>query len=315
MNKKVVFFKNSKDYLTDQDYSLFESVVGNSIDNIENKIKNWDSKIINNIYSNMKFVDHESLNAEGLHIYRTILSNRVYLNRKSTTSKEVEQFVESGFLVIEDFLEETEFSNLRNLFVQKIKPKKSDNYITRVDGTQFLKRNTRLQTLIKHCAKIDNFLFDQPRVEFWNLIHESNDPQSKFHSDTFHPTCKFWLFLEDIDETKGPFVYVPKSNSLSLSRLKWDYENSTMKRNTELWNKRIQLGGKPGSFRVYENSTSDEENLVIKNMGYQVKPIIGKKNTLVAANTFGFHKRGFALPKTSRETLSIEYRPQAFWKY
>ena len=315
MNKKIVFFKNSKEYLTEQDYSIFENVVGKSIDNIENKIKNCDNNLINSIYSNVKFVDDESLNAEGLHIYRTILSNRIYLSRKITACEEVEQFVKSGVLVIENFLEENEFKNLRNLFVQKIKPKKNGNYITRVDGTQFLKRNSRLQALIKDCAKIDNFLFDQPRVEFWNLIHENNDPQGKFHSDTFHPTCKFWLFLEDIDETKGPFNYVPGSNSLSLSRLRWDYENSIMKRNTELWNKRIQSGGKPGSFRVHENSTTEEEDLTIKKMGYEAKAIVGKKNTLVAANTFGFHKRGIAPLKATRETLSIEYRPQAFWKY
>ena len=57
------------------------------------------------------------------------------------------------------------------------------------------------------------------------------------------------------------------------------------------------------------------EKQTLKNMGYKSIETVGKKNTLVAANTFGFHKRGIAVPQTYRETLSIEYRPQAFWKY
>jgi hypothetical protein len=82
-----------------------------------------------------------------------------------------------------------------------------------------------------------------------------------------------------------------------------------------MWKRRIQEGGKPGSFRVHERSPLEEENNVIRDMGYQIKELIGKKNTLIVANTFGFHRRGPATPGTMRETLSIEYRPQAFQLY
>lgn len=315
MNKQIIFFENSSEHLDINDYTMFEKITSNTIENLENKIKKSNNNLINTIYSNTKFIDNYSLNLEGLHIYRTILSNKIYLNRKKTTNKDVEFFTENGFLIIDDFLEKQEFSNLRSLFLEKIKPKKSSNYITRVDSTQFMKRNNKLQELIKDCSRINNFSFAEPRVEFWNLIHYDNDPQSKFHSDTFQPTCKFWLFLEDIDTSKGPFNYAPKSHLLSETRLKWDYENSIMKKDNDIWKKRIQSGGKPGSFRVHENSTIEEEKQTLKNMGYKSIETVGKKNTLVAANTFGFHKRGIAAPQTYRETLSIEYRPQAFWKY
>jgi len=314
MNKKAVFFENSHDLLTKEDHLLFESIVGDTIQGLEKKIKKTNN-LINNIYSNSKFIDRENLNKAGLHVYRTILSNRIYLARKNPINKEANKFLETGFLIIEDFLDAKEFENLRNLFVQKIKPKKNSHYITRVDGTNFLRRNRKLETLIKDCARVNNFSFGDPRVEFWNLIHEKNDPQSKFHSDTFQPTCKFWLSLEDIDYSKGPFVYVPNSHLLSETRLQWDYENSIMKKDSKMWKKRIQVGGKPGSFRVHENSTIDEELKTVMAMGFKTMPIVGKKNTLIAANTFGFHKRGLAVPKASRETLAIEYRPQAFWIY
>ena len=315
MSKEVIYFENSGDYFTESDHKMFEKITNNTIKKLESKIKKCDNNLINSIYSNTKFIDNKPLNQDGLHIYRTILSNRIYLNRKQTTNQNVTTFTQTGFLVIEDFLTKKEFDNLENLFVTKIKPRKTNNYITRVDGRQFLKRNISFEKLIKDCCKINNFLFEQPRVEFWNLIHEENDPQGKFHSDTFQPTCKFWLFLEDIDETKGPFNYVPNSHLLSETRLKWDYENSTMNKDTDIWKKRIQAGGKPGSFRVHENSTTEEEEQTIKKMGFQAIPIVGKKNTLVVANTFGFHKRGTATAGTHRETLSIEYRPQAFCNY
>ena len=33
-----------------------------------------------------------------------------------------------------------------------------------------------------------------------------NDPQSDFHTDTFHSTAKAWLFLENVAKDKGPWA-------------------------------------------------------------------------------------------------------------
>lgn len=32
------------------------------------------------------------------------------------------------------------------------------------------------------------------------------DPQNDLHMDTFHPTVKAWLWLDDVDEDMGPFA-------------------------------------------------------------------------------------------------------------
>ena len=50
---------------------------------------------------------------------------------------------------------------------------------------------------------------------------------SQLHSDRPWPTIKAWIYLEDIDEKKGAFQYVPGSHLLSESLLKYYYDIST----------------------------------------------------------------------------------------
>jgi len=33
------------------------------------------------------------------------------------------------------------------------------------------------------------------------------DPQTALHADTFHSTAKYWLFLHDVSEEDGPFIF------------------------------------------------------------------------------------------------------------
>ena len=89
-----------------------------------------------------------------------------------------------------------------------------------------------------------------------------------------------------------------------------------MSRDSDLWVRRIEDGGKPGSFRVFEQSTMEEENQEVLRLGYNL-PISmpGKKNTLLAANTFCFHKRGIGDLGSYRRTLTSQYRPVAFGVY
>ena len=111
----------------------------------------------------------------------------------------------------------------------------------------------------------------------------------------------------------------------------WDNENSKIKRGDKLWKRRVNqkwiynsqgmilgthIEGEPGAFRVYENSTIKEENDEVKRLGFnEVKSFSAPKNTLVIANTFGFHKRGMGEIGSIRSTLHTQYRPKAFGIY
>ncbi len=113
------------------------------------------------------------------------------------------------------------------------------------------------------------------------------DPQTVFHSDTFQPTAKCWYFLTDLAEDGGPFTYVPGSHRLTPERLAWEREQAiaacSQKRSMHTL----------GSFRV-----SDEE---LAGLGYREPAKLAvPANTLVVADTHGFHARGVSTKPTVR---------------
>lgn len=131
---------------------------------------------------------------------------------------------------------------------------------------------------------------------------QGRDPQKDCHMDTFHPCTKGWLYLEEVSERNGPYVYVPGSHRLSWQRLKWEYRKS-LKASTD------KRHGGPrywdGSCRV----SADD----LAAMGYsqplrlQVAP-----NTLVVANVRGFHCRGDAREPGTRLSIWMQARDNPF---
>jgi phytanoyl-CoA dioxygenase PhyH len=105
------------------------------------------------------------------------------------------------------------------------------------------------------------------------------DPQTALHADTFHPTVKAWLFLTEVAEDAGPFTYVPGSHRLTAERLAWERRMSLTAHcsaNAEI---------RQGSFRI--------EQAELASLGLpQPRAFAVPANTLVIADTFGFHARG-----------------------
>ncbi|SSW72901.1 hypothetical protein AGI3411_05807 [Achromobacter agilis] len=111
-------------------------------------------------------------------------------------------------------------------------------------------------------------------------VHEGAppDPQVELHSDTFHPTVKAWLFLTDVGPDDGPFVYVPGSHRINRRRLAW-LRRQSMEAGT------LDRLSTRGSLRVTRTA--------LHRMGYpEPRAFAVKKNTLVVADTSGFHARG-----------------------
>jgi len=105
------------------------------------------------------------------------------------------------------------------------------------------------------------------------------DPQTLLHADTFHPTVKAWLFLTDVAADAGAFTYVPGSHRLTPQRLLWERRLSLAARHSAVRDTR------EGSFRV------DPAELPL--LGLPAPRILAvPRNTLIVADTFGFHARG-----------------------
>ena len=126
----------------------------------------------------------------------------------------------------------------------------------------------------------------------------STDPQTELHSDTFHPTAKAWLFLHDVGPEDGPFIYVPRSHLLTTERLQWEYQQSLTARHDP----RPHHGY--GSFRI----TPPE----LQALGYVPETVSVRANTLVVADTRGFHGRTPSRKSTMRISLDMYLRRSPF---
>jgi Phytanoyl-CoA dioxygenase (PhyH) len=120
-----------------------------------------------------------------------------------------------------------------------------------------------------------------------------DDPQTFLHADTFHPTVKAWLFLTDVAEDAGPFTYVPGSHRLTDQRLEWERRMSLSARHSP------KAEDRQGSFRI------DPAELASLGLE-QPRTFAVPANTLIVADTFGFHARG----PSERPSLRVE-----IWAY
>ncbi len=113
------------------------------------------------------------------------------------------------------------------------------------------------------------------------------DPQTQLHADTFHPTVKAWLFLTDVPADEGPFVYVPASHTPTPRRLAWERAKSiSAAAGADFLSAR-------GSFRVTE---AEIARLGLPPPRHFAVPA----NTLIVADTMGFHARGHSVRPNTR---------------
>jgi hypothetical protein len=113
------------------------------------------------------------------------------------------------------------------------------------------------------------------------------DPQTDLHTDTFHPTVKAWLFLTDVAPDSMPFVYVPGSHRLTPERLAWERRMAI---------RASHAAGQPESRLVRAVSSAELGGLGLP----PPRAIAVPANTLVVADTFGFHARGPSAAPTTR---------------
>ena len=307
-------------FLNEQDHQLFAQVVGTPLSRLKAELIKKPQEFLQQVYSNEKFIESD-LNVLGLHVYRSLLSSRIHDGRAAPILPESniqEQYKKAGYVKIDSFLDSTSFKDLRRMFDRASQQTPTEKIP--FNDRDFFARHRNIIGLIKDCCHVTSLSDDArggiPRSQFWNLRHCGTDPQYRFHTDTFHPVCKMWIYLDDIGPDDGPLTLVAGSHLATEKRLKWDYETSLMTRGSALWSRRVQINSKPGAFRVLEGSTEEEELQELKRIGYNdIVRLTGAANTLVIANTHGFHKRGEASPGTIRQQLTVQYRSKAFGVY
>lgn len=258
------------------------------------------------------------LNRLGLHLIRVVLAYAVthfrwWILAPLAPPDERRRFQRDGFLVIPDFLPQQQFEafarEAANYREQAWEMTQGDTLtqlvlldektLADMPATEAVVRLPRFRRLIRYTGSYRTM----PRVFLQRIANGfadgAEDPQKTLHKDTFHPTVKAWLFVDDVDAQGGPFTYVPTSHRLNRRRLAWEYRQSLEARhaaNTHHAN---------GSFRVSE---SDLRELGLP----RPRAVTVKANTLVIANTVGFHCRGPVSGRVTRLELWSMSRKNPF---
>lgn len=259
------------------------------------------------------------LNARGLHAGRVALAQRMTMRRRARLSKTVvpsdrRAFDRDGVVVIRDFLPADQFAALQQqvaAFEGEARETVQGDTITRrfavdpaatraIPAIRAFLTNPRWRSLARYVASFDI----EPLLYIQTILTQrraaSPDPQINLHADTFHPAMKAWLFLEDVSEATGPFNFVIGSHQLTPERLEWERQRSLTVKDGD-----CRLSGR-GSFRV------EPEELA----GLGLPPPTSfavPANTLVVADTYGFHARGMSEGRTTRLELWAYGRRNPFW--
>jgi len=246
------------------------------------------------------------LNRMGLHVVRVLLAQLVARFRWALLAPLMPKnlrrdFHRNGFVVVENFLDGATIKKVRNeigAYGGEVRQMTQGDTATQrilldraassgLPLTAQVATGMRLRRYLAYGgAKFSHSIMYIQRIH--NGFRSSHsDPQKTMHSDTFHPTMKAWLFLEDVTPEKGPFTYVPGSARLSWKRVKWEYRRSVGAAQMD------DKYSEKGSLRA----TADD----LAQMGLPTpQGITAKAGTLVIANTNGFHGRGQAAEDASR---------------
>jgi len=256
------------------------------------------------------------LNEMGLHKTRVTWAYKLAEARRAKLAKLVSEedrraYARDGFVVKRDFLPKPEFDELlaqikqhrgaseervwgetlnRKIIVDK-------DITAKLPALRELLHRPDWRNLIAYVGGCSS----PPLVYIQTLLRQGGilDPQTRLHIDTFHSTTKAWLFLTDVRENEGAFTYVPGSHKLTPQKLEWAQRVSLQARDSD------DRETREGSFRI---EASELGRLGLP----QPIQLAVPANTLVVADTSGFHARGPSIAGTMRVEIWALGRRQPF---
>ncbi len=249
-------------------------------------------------FGNNPIIGSPALNQAGLHVARMRLAHAMAGWRRRrlahlVSKEDAADFHCDGFILKRNFLPAPVFEALKTEVLSAAAPARDmiqGNTVTRrialdahtlarLPAVRALLESREWLGLVCYVGSSKLAPLNYIQTIFSHVRETAADPQTRLHSDTFHPTVKAWYFLTDVGEDDGPFTYVPGSHRLSAPRLEWE--------------KRMSIGASQspdrytqrGSFRIHE---SELAGLGLPKPKFFAVPA----NTLVVADTVGFHARG-----------------------
>ena len=263
-------------------------------------------------------------NRLGLQLARIAAVNLAFRMRRRTVDEDIRPYVEAyerdGVVILENFLPEEVFAAIQaecraaheaGLFKTE---SAEDNSV--IEDILVVKKNvlpTTSAVLSRHeqLLRIATAITRLPPPKAIKLdvryMRKTADapPPSRLlgthylHADVHYPSAKAWLFLHDIDESNGAFVYAKGSQEMGFGRLLYEYDASVRVAKAV----RDRTIGTSIPFNIVRAPTAKQRRL----MGIEETTLSGKANTLVLANIGGFHRRGDPLEGHRREQIQFRF--------
>jgi len=246
------------------------------------------------------------LNRGGLHVSRVRIAHRMAQWRRRRLAarlepEDVAAFQRDGFILKRDFLPADSFAALQASILAHAAPARETvqgDTITRrialdrealaeLPEAKRLLADPRWLDLIRYVGSsaLEPLVYVQ--TIFSHVRDAAPDPQTHLHADTFHPTVKAWLFLTDVAEDEGPFVYVPGSHLPTQRRLAWE--------------RKISIGAAKGADYLSGRGSLRIRPEEVERLGYDAPHSFAvPANTLIVADTVGFHARGPSVRPSTR---------------
>lgn len=243
------------------------------------------------------------LNRWGLHRGRVKIAGAMCAWRRRRLAGRVREdwrnaFDRDGFVAVENVIPPAEFASLRQAILDYRGPAREmqqGNAITRrlaidpamlgaIPQLRNLLARSDLNALFQYVAsfRIQPLHYVQTIVTHGAGAHdagESADPQEALHADAFHSSLKAWLFLNPVAADEAPFRFVPGSHRITPARLDWEYRRS--------------LGDPRALDRLSARGSPRVRAPDLAEMGLpDAKAMAVPANTLLVADTLGFHARG-----------------------
>ena len=244
--------------------------------------------------------------ARKLIIKRRRKKKEKYAKALTSFAKELETLECDGVVVVQDFLPTNCLEEIKQYLENAAIRNPGDLKHFELRGAEYMDgmveillpetfRFLRQNAMVNILPRIylgRNSLPQTWRLKFIRDLPNQMDQNCINHSDTFHNTLKIWIYLDDVSAEEDSLKYWKKSHlpneEVDLIRIK-------------------SLVDGNGSPRLAEE--------VMMQLGYEKfdQPI--KSNSIIIADTYGFHFRNFSPSKTEwRPTLfsSLRYSP-FFW--
>jgi hypothetical protein len=260
-------------------------------------------------FSAAKVVESRSFNRVGAQPFRAVVARLIQRASSAIRRDGIDELSRTGLVVIEDFLPVEEFERLRDETARFSRTRPPNRVVTdggtrteiwRLppgDGGRYrqLERWCRNDAVLGLASAAERHPV-LPTHAFQTLEHlhvddpDDHDGQTDLHIDAPFDTHKLWLYLDEVTRDDAHFVYVPGSHKLDWTRLQREYLES-----------------------IGENRRSRPVSIAeVDRRGLETRSVTCAPNTLVLANTCGYHCRSQGAPGVTRRALHMMFRSNPF---